>query len=286
VLVAHKIIDALVMRRGSKHRCIPVLGCGTIVRTDAAEKIQAAQKFDFGTLPLIPMNDEPGSWDLPGLTDDENSFWRDGFIPLPFPVVWYEWVLGDSRSGLLVEEISATEWKCQRVDYVRDMGNGDVLYTGLYATVDREAPAGYGGRILGDKDTFEWAKRYPKIIAKNIGAEAHLAIYLTLMLTSKTTEVRKARISAVQAMIDRSKNRTPMPAHRTVVIVPERFQYAWDSSGRKHRSPRLHWRRSHLRVIHKGMPEEKKIVIARMLVGKAELGEVSHDYRVAVPAKG
>lgn len=64
-----------------------------------------------------------------------------------------------------------------------------------------------------------------------------------------------------------------------------------EDAGGTHRSPRLHWRRSHLRhydhntpraqwaptKVHGGKTGWWIAAIPRMLVGKAELGEVSHE---------
>lgn len=74
-----------------------------------------------------------------------------------------------------------------------------------------------------------------------------------------------------------------LPSHTTVTIVPQRFiDEAREADGTKgtHASPRIHWRRSHVRTYNRGLPNERKIVIARQIVGRRELGEVTHDYVV------
>jgi hypothetical protein len=53
--------------------------------------------------------------------------------------------------------------------------------------------------------------------------------------------------------------------------------------GRKllqHESPRLHWRRGHWRVLHRGSEFESKAWVRRCLVGDPSRGSVHKDYRV------
>lgn len=47
-----------------------------------------------------------------------------------------------------------------------------------------------------------------------------------------------------------------------------------------HESPRLHWRRGHERVLHRGSEFEAKTWVRRCLVGDPDLGFVSKDYRL------
>lgn len=47
-----------------------------------------------------------------------------------------------------------------------------------------------------------------------------------------------------------------------------------------HESPRLHWRRGHWRVIHRGKPIERRAWVKRCLVGDVDKGWVHKDYRM------
>lgn len=47
-----------------------------------------------------------------------------------------------------------------------------------------------------------------------------------------------------------------------------------------HESPRLHWRRGHWRVLHRGEPAERRTWIKRCLVGDVDKGWVHKDYRM------
>lgn len=320
MLVAHKVIDAL---RGGKG-LIKMPGVDEASRNHVAGLIEVAQKFDFGDLAL-EATAEVGHWSLPRLTDDELSFWREGLLPLPFASVWYEFVIGDSRSGLLVVE-SNGEWIVNRIDYV--IGK-EVLFdqiacvvklataiqaaTPIVTTMDHKAyKAGAeklaaAGDWVGDdrefkvdligNDIFLKGMRNNKsFLSGNLGMNVPLAIYLTLMLSSRTTEVRQAEVPSEKLIkAQRRRGKTPLPPHRIVRIVPERFQQAAEAEGHaSRRPPRLHWRRSHVRHyeervpsaqwapnrVHKGKTGWWVSVIARMLVGRADLGEVSHEYFV------
>lgn len=129
-------------------------------------------------------------------------------------------------------------------------------------------------------------------------APLKLALYLNMMLYSQSTETKTAELpkqSRVKELIRERKGLAALPAHRIVTIVPDRFMREAEREGKAtHRPPRLHWRRSHLRHFdhqtgnakwlpdheHKGSRGWWVTLVARMLVGRAELGEMSHEYRV------
>lgn len=270
MLIAHKVIDAL-RGRDKKYTLILVPGMpDKATCEDVAELINRAQKFDFGDLVLEQKDDN--SYAIPALTEDEKNFWREGLIPLPFPVCWYEWVLGGFRSGLLVLEREPELW-VHRIDFVRD----EVLFDGVAVQLDRQPVIGSNhirATLSGNYTLLN--SLAGERVSGWIATSGLLAIYLTLMLNSKSTEsvVEPAPAKLNAARVKRGH--APLAAHRVVRIVPRRFQYERGPLGHERLSPRLHWRRSHLRHYADG----KMVVIARMLVGKAELGEVSHEYRI------
>lgn len=47
-----------------------------------------------------------------------------------------------------------------------------------------------------------------------------------------------------------------------------------------HESPRLHWRRGHSRILHRGSEFEKRIYVERCLVGDPSKGFIRKDYRL------
>lgn len=302
MLVAHHIIDILRGKLKHGHR-VDLPGITKDMMRSTAEAIDSAQKFDFGQLLLEPDDlKRPGHWNIPRLTDDERGMWVEGFIPLPHPLCWYEWTLGHSRSGILVaEQDGGWRWHCQRIDWT----NQGVLYEGISATIDRRkfTRGSVSVSIGGNIELYRAWKNYQgtanmeAVLRNNIYTSPSLVLYLTLMLNSKTTETVAAPIPSEKLNKKRmSKGYAPLAEHRIVTIVPDRFRVPRDPDAPKstHRSPRLHWRRSHLRhydhhvLSAKWAPEHdwngKKgwwvSVIPRFLVGRADLGEVSHEYRI------
>jgi hypothetical protein len=306
MLIAHKIIDALEGRdKGIEVDWIP----GSMTMTECVSGLKQAQKFDFGDLPFERLPDT--TWAAPNLTVDERGFWRDGLIPLPFPVCWFEFVLGGFRSGLLVCDTVASKflkhpnyfdgWILSRVD----LAHNTVAYDGMTVSAKFSGMTDQhlACEIQGDPRWIERMKHRRignDTMAVHGAINMQLAIYLCLMLNSKTTEMRdevpppklnKARVK---------RGKTPLESHRVVTIVPRRFRYerVTTEGGQtiERACPRLHWRRSHKRHYDHPVPTAKWVpdemhngtkgwyvsIIARQLVGRAELGEVSHEYFIPV----
>jgi hypothetical protein len=294
VLVAHKIVDGL--RGLKKFPLVPVVGVTDAVRAAAAKRILASEKFDFGHPPLEPDSDAVGSWMIPTLTDDEISWWRAGFIPLPAPLCWFELELGATRTGLMVED-DGTDWTVERFD-LTDLG---VICDGIARRVRKSGPGdGFVVNLTGAQETLGFYARFagsiPQLSLGQLVADARLAVYLALMLNSRTTEKRAERAAGSPLSASRvRRGRAPLSDHLVVRIVPASYAPAFDpATGRAHRSPRLHWRRSHLRHYDRATPASKwsetiehagrrgwwVTVVPRSLVGREDLGEISHTYWV------
>lgn len=306
MLVAHHVIDVL---RGVSKRppWLEMPGVTKDTRYKTADLIEDAQKFDFGTL-MFERGAEDGKFKMPALTAQEIEFWRQGYIPLPFQTCWYEFTLGKSRSGLLIEDTGAG-WRTQRIDYCFDC----LLYEGVHATakfIEHEEMGGISVDVGGNDEFLSELnqlnlkrhfkdERFEDFIYGNVGVSPVLAIYMTLMLNSRTTERVKAPPPPPKVNKKREhRGKSPLADHLIVTIIPARFREESEREGEKHHSPpRLHWRRSHLRHYDHHTPASKWVpeavhdgkqgwwiaVIPRMLVGRADLGEVSHEYRIAQP---
>jgi hypothetical protein len=303
-LVAHKVIDALLDFSGGSH-CMPIRGIEEF-RRPAATAIKSAEKFDFGYLNLERDKENPTSYKLPELSDEELMFWAEGLLPLPAPWCWYEYQLSAGcRTGLLIRQIDQpkppmdgpTVWEIRLTDYFTE--NGMVMFSGLHVSVKVSAlqqllglnlggnpvllrvVESRPGELFGGPKTDADVAEVQRVYVKSLRASVHIAIYLTLMLNSRTTEIRREVPPPKLNKARIKRGATPLAEHHVVTIVPLRFRSETDpETGIERRSPRLHWRRSHVRTIYKGTPGERRIVIARMLVGRADLGEVSHEYRV------
>lgn len=147
MLMAHKLLDALA---GKSRETFHVID-GTPPKMGEAlfNGIVQAEKFDFGSLPLEE-GQKPGHFFLPPFTADEQDFWRMGLVPLPAPICWYEFVIGISRSGLLVLEHEPENrggryhWSSQRVDFIR---GGEYVYDGVVVWASRDQTFTLDNRI-------------------------------------------------------------------------------------------------------------------------------------------
>lgn len=318
MLIAHKIIDTL-RGQSTGYQVLSTIKNNNLLNKHKdmlARAITTSEKFDFGDVHLEPFLksdvarsrvcvNESGwvettagildgvEWSIPQLSDDEKGFWVDGLIPLPAPLCWYEFIIGGTRSCLLIEEDNKV-WTLTRVDLV----NKTVTFANVWVTADRRSnhpliPLNFSVDFEAiDKNSSPNA--YYALITL-AGGDMALAIYLTLMLNSKTTETTRDQAPPKLNKARIARKVTPLFDHRIVRIVPYQYRRteATSSSG-GHASPRLHWRRSHKRhyetqtagskymetEVWSGVTGWWVTIIPRFLVGKAELGEVSHEYRV------
>ena len=271
MLYSHKFID--VLRGASQEIPLRLIGTTTAQASAFAELINDAEKFDFGELPLEPDPTEPGKLLLPPLTPVEREAWTDGLIPLPAPLCWFEFTLQGYRSGILVRD----GWTCSRYDWVKELmfdGHAARISDGMMSPSSKNLEVVIKGTIM---------TRDPALLRQIYGMIPPTAIYLALMLCSRSTEVTQSDEPARKLNVARAKmGRAPLEQHRIVRIVPETcLRAARAEQGLSDRlPPRLHWRRSHIRVLHRGTAEERRVLIPRFLVGRASDGEVSHEYRV------
>lgn len=286
MLAAHKIVDALKRKPGRKYGVFRIPGIMQADLDKVADLIEVAEKFDFGDLVLEQAKGYEGtalegSFIVPSLTATEREFWRDGLLPLPSHCVWYEFVISGFRSGIL----AFVDPDIPRVVYLHrlDIVDDEVTFDGVVLRHDQttigevhEDHVMQAEVSFASEETRDFL-RDSGVPAEAAGASLGLMIYMTLMLNSRTSE--KLDFAAPRKLNAKRIKRgvTPLYSHTIVDIVPKRFRYAQSGGSGIHRqSPRLHWRRSHLRHL----PSGKAVVIPRFLVGKAELGEVSHEYRV------
>ena len=292
MLIAHKVIDAL-LNRGNRYKLFPVAGVTEKQRRDVAACIDAAQKFDFGDL-MLETTGEAGHWFLPKLSSDELQFWQQGLIPLPFKLCWYEFVINNCRSGMLVMQ-DAGEAKAGTYIHRADFVLGDkIMFDGVLLGIESADSEGLRCSLSGNATAIEGLKRTGEL-NEAVVMNGPLAIYLTMMLNSRTTEIETVEPPKFLNRKKIKRGVTPLPAHRVVHIVPAKFrEQAEREAVAERRLPRLHWRRSHLRhfdhqtgnskympdLTYKGTQGWWVTVISRMLVGSPELGELTHEYKL------
>lgn len=293
MLVIHHIIDAL-RGKSKKYQTMSLPGVTEQKCSDMATLLNDAEKFDFGTL-VLEKKPESDEWLLPKLTKDELQFWCQDLIPLPAPACWFEFTINNSRSGVFVVE-DGDRWLINRIDFCPP----DVLFDAVVVSINKLNVAEekdidiflHGNQSMIDamRDNDLWKRA-------SVASSAPMALYLTLMLNSKTTEILPEAAPKTLNKARAKKGKALLAAHRIVTIVPSRYQHESENEGRSlRRPPRLHWRRSHKRHFDHHVPsaiwapEEQHrdrkgwwvAVIPRCLVSRAELGEVSHEYRVIV----
>lgn len=312
-LMLPRLIDILTGRVKQPNDFYIIPGTSTTVLQEFCELARIAEKLDFGTLQLEQGKvfieaTQSYNWEGPKLTEVEEDAWTQGLIPLPAPVCWYEFTLGNSVTGLLVRgEAGAID--VQRVDYDYKLGRG--LFNGMWArlgndgidpgelrmnVVDNAGNKKETYAVLGTKKQIEFVRliheRQPAVL--NFASDHHLAIWLTLMVNSRTTRKSRKKESQLSNKLRVKSHKEPLPDHYVIDLYPSEYVRKGEGQGGTHTPPRLHWRRSHLRhfdhqtpgskwsanEVHDGSTGWWVTLIPRYLVGLQELGEVSHEYRI------
>jgi hypothetical protein len=292
MLIAHKIIDALERRGNYTMRS----HAGNDHLLAMVRHVREAEKFQFTRLPLelhpakplaqkddpLGLHEGPGeAYHIPNLTHDEQEFWSEGLIPLPAPKCLYEFQLGEARSALVCMEDQQGDVAISRIDL---FANNDCFADCIWMVHNRKNLTKEFERnamaitFTGPADHVEIIKQQtPTWQARMYGANFMLGVYMTLMLNSRSTEISTEQPPAKLNKAREKRGNCPLFTHRVVNLTPERFTRGHnEGQGGTHASPRLHWRRSHVRML----PNGKRTVVVRHLVGKTELGEVSHEYQV------
>lgn len=250
-------------------------------RRATARLMRDAEIFDFGDLALEETGqhseiDGSPIWKVPELTQEELSFWNDGLIPMPAERIWINFLLNGSESGLLIVG-SAPDVQIMRMDHDPARGTGVVVGSWIQ-------PQGDGSVNIDYTQAFpsiaKFYGRYPVEAAAEASA-IMLVRWLLLMLNSRSTERERVVVTADPAR--RAANRHQLPDHTVVRIIPREVltELRRNADGRSHASPRLHWRRSHLREYKAPSGETyHRVVIPRALVGLASKGTVTHTYKV------
>ena len=288
MMIFNKILQACQL--GS---AMPIPNVGKAELDRIAALMTASEKFNFGDLVLernykkLQHDGTPG-YRIPEVTADELQWWVDGLIPLPAPVAWYEFSLSYHQSAILAVDDGHT-LKVTRIDWEK----GAALVTNLWWATARSAieQAHNQQLVVISEGNEEFRRKMDELDPEwsvSDSMNTGLCLYLTLMINSKSTE--RERVAAGSPSMAKARGVLPRPAHTIVRIVPDRYLRTKPDGSRAHASPRLHWRRSHVRTYDHPTPQARPyqgkwgVVIPRILVGKAELGEISHEYWV--PERG
>lgn len=275
MLYSHKFID--VLRGASKEATITLIGTTAAKSTAFAELINAAEKFDFGEIPLESQPHPDGTaFVLPKLTNAEREAFIEGMIPLPAPLCWFEFTLNGHRSCILVQE----GWRCSRYDW-----NDEIIFDDHTCTIQLATDNDHDDKVQLTGTSFMSLGATPQI-KELYGTIPVMAIFLALMLCSRSTEITASPPPPTKLNAARARRaRAPLAQHRVVRIVPEAYIRARraEQNATDRLPPRLHWRRSHIRTLNRATEQERRVLIPRCLVGRAADAEVSHEYRIINP---
>ena len=136
------------------------------------------------------------------------------------------------------------------------------------------APGGAINRNTGDIDTRLESGQKTAGITKSLG-DIFYACMALLASTSVTVSDKVVSNAANQKRLEAGK--VPIFSHRIVTINQSVVRRG--AGVGSHAPPRLHWRRGHIRRYRSGIERW----IAPTLVGCADRGVVTHDYRVKAP---
>lgn len=298
----HHIIDALKGNKDSEYNLAvpninPSYKIAFIEWMDAtAKRIKESQHFVFENLPISV--DGSGGMNLPGLTKEEQDMFSMGLLPLPFELCWFEVPFREEEQGseILCYLLEETDSGFMAIPFRIIDGNKDVKaiqITGERWEVVKGIPGEaapnihfydtFGGAGVMDMARMEMGMEVDqKTLMKG---EVGLISYLLLMLSSKTTEFYTNEAPTKLNKRRRAKGKAEIPEHRVVSIIPRkavreyRDQEKGTAQSGARSSPRIHWRRSHLRQLSNG----KSVVVARALIGyrvDPEREKVSHSYKV------
>lgn len=143
--------------------------------------------------------------------------------------------------------------------------------TGVALSEWRE-DAGYAA--LSDKVPSLWTHENTLTSVKLFGAwvMAALGCLNSEGLETKTTQAPKYINSARER-----KGKTPIfSLHHVAIDLTKVRMPGLKSADMAHASPRLHWRRGHIRRLAAG----RMTIVRPCLVGDPQLGTISHDYRI------
>lgn len=176
---------------------------------------------------------------------------REGLLSPPFPECIFEW---EVEPNLTIAAFYAADIAMSSL--VRVPGAGWAAWDYL--------PADAPNRCNLLKDHVEQVCRAAIVILNSACAERSVV----------TPDPKKNR--------QRERGgKLPLFEHTVVEIRGYQLNEKGTPTGKTHRSPRMHWRRGHLRRLRNQAGEIYRVTpIAPMLIGNAVLGKIEHDYMV------
>lgn len=248
------------------------------VRRDAMS-IANAHKFDFSSWPSETTA-------LSNVLLETGQQMMDAQIAtLPYPDVVFCHRIGHDKGAM--EEVHLVQ--------ERRVGGETVLTVRAYQKLIGLAPWFFCGftaffryKATGTEWETEWIADPvqaldPEIVARNPGfahgyVSAHVCFFISALaaLSSRGPEIRTLPAPAKLNKQRAKKGKPPLFEYR-IVEIPAWAKAKAEGLGGTHASPRLHWRRGHVRHL----PAGSTTLVRPCLVGVAENGFIHKDYAVA-----
>jgi hypothetical protein len=210
-----------------------------------------------------------------------SEYLREKVWALPFPVTLFEFA---AKVDVCIFALCYTDFTTDNIDYREGTvcymtpftlrHNGDLDSPGMTTRIIEGVRGGIEvGDILTQESTIsgvdQEASDYACAIASSVvGAVSLLDVKgVEVEVVTPPERLNRRRIR---------RGKLPLYEHRIIKIGGISKAGHVLGVGSKHASPRMHWRRGHVRTLGSG----KKIPIAAMLVNKGGRGFISHDYEV------
>lgn len=237
------------------------------------------------------------NFDITALSPDGNAnkdllnFGRqliyEGLFRLPFPAVYLETTFTSKNGPRTLGIIGKQGAQCEDSGdlsiaiFPFIFGNGNWHEVSGYCTIkvpgkpipghsdvlDERVLAGFLSPKLADRDSF-WAPMNAALgvfVAGIVGIQSKGVVLKTEPAPEKLNKKRE------------KQGKPPIYEHRIVTLGRPTQIYGSDGADIGDRSsPRMHWRRGHLR----DLPSGKRVPVSPALVGVAENGVISHEYRI------
>ncbi len=245
------------------------------------DRVKLCQKFSFGDL-LTTFDINEGNSNVDPLRDTAIQFYTNGINICPFQHCWFEWSIKYKGHNMQIVCIIENADDCMYFQPFFLNKSSDVYGCETWTF------SGWVTRLKpnGDLSRFSCVRgdQFDNPSDESMGMDV-FAVSMSLasmaILMARETKVTERRLPAGVNAHRFKKGRAPLFAHKVVTIDHSRIVYEGGSgqSGIHRSSPRLHWRRGHVRTLSSG----KKIGIPPCVVGAAENGVIDKTYRIRAP---
>jgi hypothetical protein len=224
---SHQITD-VITGKSTKYKLVPIDPVNQADLNTLARRIQDAEKFEFVSIPLEPAR-ESDRYNVPDVNQDEMDAWNAGLLPLPAPLCWYEFRMVENLFSLLITS-QPNRWKIQPLFMSKD----EVMVDGI--TLSMEMINGKETILCGFDHSLSVQQQWLTENTDYMGYVG-LALYLTLMVNSRSTVLTKVAPPAKLNKARLKRNATPLADHTVVRIVPDDYIRASREESGKQFSP-------------------------------------------------